>query len=228
MNNKFEENRKLEFLLNKLYHLFFGEKFFKKINFKFDNRNRLDLIKYAIKKNDYKTYLEIGCHLNEIFNEIKIEKIGVDPVSGGNFRGTSDQFFLENNKKFDCIFIDGLHTYQQVRKDILNSLKFLNNNGLIILHDCLPSSISHQRVPRTRYKWNGDVWKAVVETRTKEYLDTYTILADQGLGIIKKRKNTNILNLKDIKIQNLKFKYYYNNYQKIMRTISFEEGIKII
>jgi len=50
MNNKFEENRKLEFLLNKLYHLFFGEKFFKKINFKFDNRNRLDLIKYAIKK----------------------------------------------------------------------------------------------------------------------------------------------------------------------------------
>jgi len=174
------------------------------------------------------SYLEIGCHLNEIFNEIKIEKIGVDPVSGGNFRGTSDQFFLENNKKFDCIFIDGLHTYQQVRKDILNSLKFLNNNGLIILHDCLPSSISHQRVPRTRYKWNGDVWKAVVETRTKEYLDTYTILADQGLGIIKKRKNTNILNLKDIKIQNLKFKYYYNNYQKIMRTISFEEGIKII
>ncbi len=228
MKNKLEENRKIEFFLNKLYHLFFSEKFFKKINFRFDPRGRLDLINYAIKKNNYKTYLEIGCHLNEIFDEIKIEKVGIDPVSGGNFRGTSDQFFKKNNKKFDCIFIDGLHTYQQVRKDIFNSLNSLNENGLIVLHDCLPSSISHQRVPRTRYKWNGDVWKAIVETRTKEHLDTYTVIADQGLGVIKKKKNTEILNLDNSKIQNLKFEYYYYNYQEIMRTISFEEGLKIV
>mgnify|MGYP006960630661 CR=1 FL=1 len=29
-------------------------------------------------------------------NKIEIEKIGVDPVSGGNFRGTSDEFFKQN------------------------------------------------------------------------------------------------------------------------------------
>ena len=66
MKNRHEENRKIEFFFNKLYHLFFSEKFFKKINFRFDERGRLDLIKHAIKKNNYKTYLEIGCHLNEI------------------------------------------------------------------------------------------------------------------------------------------------------------------
>tara|TARA_B100000886_G_scaffold29757_1_gene18759 strand:- start:4268 stop:4942 length:675 start_codon:yes stop_codon:yes gene_type:complete len=223
-----ESNRKVEFFVNKLYHLFFGEKFFKKVNFKFDKRNRLDLIKYAIKKNDYKIYLEIGCHLDYIFNEITIDKTGVDPVSGGNFRGTSDQFFEKNQRKFDCIFIDGLHTYQQVKKDILNSLKFLNQNGIIILHDCLPSCISHQRVPRARYKWNGDVWKAIVEIRTKENLDTYTILADQGLGIIKKKKNTSLLDLTEKDLKKLNFKYYYNNYQKIMRTITFDEGLRLI
>ena len=223
-----ESNRKVEFFFNKIYHLFFGEKFFQKINFKFDKRNRLDLIKYAIKKNDYKVYLEIGCHLDYIFNEVKIDKIGVDPISGGNFRGTSDQFFKKNQRKFDCIFIDGLHTYQQVKKDISNSLKFLNENGIIILHDCLPSCISHQRVPRTRYKWNGDVWKAIVEIRTKEDLDTYTILADQGLGIIKKNKNTNPLDLTEKDLKKLNFKYYYNNYQKIMRTITFDEGLRLI
>ena len=228
MRNKLEENRKIEFFINKLYHLFFGEKFSKKINFNFDSRSRLDLIKLAIQKNNYNTYLELGCHANKIFDKIEIEKIGVDPISGGNFRGTSDQFFLKNDKKFDCILIDGLHTYEQVSKDISNSIESLNEKGIIILHDCLPSCISHQRVPRTRYTWNGNVWKAIVESRTREDLDTYTILADQGLGIIKKRRNTNILNLGDAKIKNLSFRYYYDNYEKIMRTISFEKGLEII
>ena len=48
--NKFEENRKLNFLINKAYHLIFSEKFSKKINFNFERKHRLDLIKYVIKK----------------------------------------------------------------------------------------------------------------------------------------------------------------------------------
>ena len=71
--------------------------------------------------------------MDDVFNHITIEKTGVDPVSGGNFRGTSDEFFSQNSKNYDCIFIDGLHVYQQVIKDILNSIKILNNNGVIIL-----------------------------------------------------------------------------------------------
>ena len=108
-NNKLEQNRKIKFIINKIYHLIFSEKFSKKINFSFDKRNRLDLINHIIKKNNYKQYLEIGCHNDEVFNKIEIDKIGIDPISGGNFRGTSDEFFEKNQKKFDCIFIDGLH-----------------------------------------------------------------------------------------------------------------------
>tara|TARA_X000000368_G_scaffold313718_1_gene251343 strand:+ start:27 stop:716 length:690 start_codon:yes stop_codon:yes gene_type:complete len=228
VKNKFEEKRKLSFLINKFYHLFFSEKFSKKINFNFDNRNRLDLIKHVIKKNDYKNYLEIGCHNNEVFDKIEIEKIGVDPISGGNYRGTSDKFFKKNLKKFDCIFIDGLHEYSQVRKDILNSIEILNKDGIIILHDCLPPSISHQRVPRTRYTWNGDVWKAIVEARTWEHVDTYTVLSDQGLGLIKKEKNSNVLNIGNQSFKKLKYKFFYENYSKIMRTISYDNILEII
>ena len=101
--------------------------------------------------------------------------------------GTSDEFFSRNKDMFDCVFIDGLHTYDQVLKDVKNSLKFLDNNGIIILHDCLPISINHQRVPRTRYTWNGDVWKAIVELRTHKNLEVFTVEADQGLGVIKKK-----------------------------------------
>ena len=222
-DNKLEKNRKTNFLLNKIYHLIFGEKFLKKINFNFDKRSRLDLINDMIKKKNYKKYLEIGCHNNEVFDEIEIDKIGIDPISGGNFRGTSDEFFEKNQKTFDCIFIDGLHEYKQVNKDIVNSIKFLNKDGIIILHDCLPPSISHQRVSRTRYTWKG-----IVEARTWEYVDTYTVLADQGLGIIKKENNTDILKIKGVSFQKLKFSYFYENHSKIMRTISCNDFLNII
>ena len=228
IENKLEQNRKIIFFINKIYHFIFSEKFSKKINFSFDKKNRIDLINYLIDKNKYKKYLEIGCHNNQVFDKINIEKIGVDPVSGGNFKGTSNDFFKKNKSNFDCIFIDGLHEYKQVKKDILNSIKFLNKNGTIILHDCLPKSISHQRVPRTRYSWNGDVWKAIVEARTWKNVDTYTVLSDQGLGIIRKKKNSNVLDLKNISFEKLKFKYFYENYSEIMRTIRYNDFLKKI
>jgi len=228
MINKFEENRKFEFFLNKIYHFLFSEKFFKKIQFKFDKRDRFVLISHLIKKYKLKSFLELGCHLDEIFNKINIEKTGVDPVSGGNFRGTSDEFFSQNKKLFDCVFIDGLHTYEQVIKDVNNSISCLNNGGYIILHDCLPSKIDHQRVPRSRYIWNGDVWKAIVELRTKKELDIYTVIADQGLGVIKIKENSDLLKLNIINFKKLKFKFYYKHHKKIMRTISFDEALEIL
>jgi len=222
--NLLEQKRNFEFLLYKIYHFIFSEKFFKKIEYNFDNsKTRLDLINFLIKKKNYKSYLEIGCHQDEVFSLINIEKIGVDPMSGGNFRGTSDEFFLQNNKKFDCIFIDGLHTYEQVIKDIKNSINFLSDDGTIILHDCLPSKITHQYVPRSRYTWNGDVWKAIVEARTWEEVETYTILADQGLGVITKKKNSERLFIQKNNFKKIKFKYLYHNYKKIMRTITYND-----
>ena len=44
-----------------------------------------------------------------------------------------------------------------MKKDILNSIKFLNNNGFILVHDCLPSTLSSQAVPRYKMLWHGDV-----------------------------------------------------------------------
>ena len=42
--------------------------------------------------------------------------------------------------KFDVIFIDGLHEYEQCQRDCLNSMKFLNDGGIILFHDFLPRS----------------------------------------------------------------------------------------
>jgi len=227
--NSLEQKRNFEFLFYKIYHFIFGEKFLKKINYNFDtSKTRLDLIHYLIKKKNYKSYLEIGCHQDEVFSLVNIDKVGVDPMSGGNFRGTSDEFFLQNKKKFDCIFIDGLHIYEQVIKDIKNSINFLSENGTIILHDCLPSKVTHQYVPRSRYTWNGDVWKAIVEARTWKDVETFTILADQGLGVITKKKNSDLLIMKNKNFKKIKFEYLYYNYEKIMRTITYDNFINLI
>ena len=184
----------IKLFLNRIYYYFFVERFNKKLNIDFpENIKRWDLIQNIIDKKRYDNYLEIGCDKDQSFSKIKVKnKIGVDPVSGGNIRSTSDQFFSTNKSKFDIIFIDGLHHYEQVIKDVNNSLKILNDNGFILLHDCLPRSIAHQAIPRYRGSWNGDVWKALVELRTRSDLDTYTCQIDFGVGIVQKKKNTEI------------------------------------
>ena len=223
-----EKLNKFTKIFRKIYYKTFIENFKGKLNYNFtENFYRWDLIDYLIKKNNYKNYLEIGCDKNQLFSKVNIgNKIGVDPVSGGNVRKTSDDFFKENKSSFDIVFIDGLHTYEQVKRDILNSVNFLLDEGIILVHDCMPDSLGKQAVPRYKMQWNGDVWKAIVDLRQKENLEIYTCEIDQGIGIISKKKNTSILKL-DKPINKLKFKDYFNNYKEYMRVISLEEFKKI-
>ena len=215
--------QKYKFLIKRLLYYIYGEKFFKRLDYDWKKYpSRSEIIQKIIDNKDYKNYLEVGCDKDENFSKINIEKkIGVDPLQGGTQRMTSDDFFKKNNEKFDLIFLDGLHTYEQTIKDIDNSLKFLNNHGVVIIHDCLPKKIWNQIVPRVYGHWNGDVWKAIVHSRTYSYADTYTCIADHGLGIIFKRKNRDLLELKK-DFKNLKFSEYYHNHKKFMNPISYE------
>ena len=223
-----EKLNKFTKFFKKIYYKTFIENFKGKLEYDFpDNYYRWDLIEYLIKKNNYTNYLEIGCDQNQLFSKVVVKnKIGVDPVSGGNVRKTSDVFFKSNKDKFDIVFIDGLHTYDQVKKDILNSVNCLNENGIILVHDCMPDSLGKQAVPRYKMQWNGDVWKAIVDLRQKEDLDIYTCEMDQGIGIITKKKNSSLLIL-DKPIHKIKFKDYFYNYKEYMRVISLTEFKKI-
>ena len=216
--------------INFIFQKFFGEKDIGDIGFSFkDKPNRYQIIQEIILKKQYKTYLEIGCFAGEVFNKIKIEKkIGVDPVSGGTIKKTSDDFFKNNQEKFDCIFIDGLHEFEQVKRDINNSIKYLNNDGVILLHDCLPNNVYDQAMPRCQYNWNGNVWKAIVECRTRNDIDVYTCYADNGIGVIFNRKNSDRLNLNMDDFSKLNFKDYFHNHKKFMKIITYDELFKKI
>jgi hypothetical protein len=190
---------------------------------------RYELVNKVIEKIGAKNYLEIGCFKDECFKEIVCEnKVGVDPMSGGTLRMTSDEFFAQNNEKFDCIFIDGLHEYNQVNQDILNALDCLNDGGVIMLHDCLPTSYWQQTMPPTIIKWNGDVWKSIVRARTYAELDTVVCLIDEGVGVMVKRSNSDILKLKKEDFADLKFSDFVENYESWLRTIEFDEVLEFI
>tara|TARA_B100000900_G_scaffold398019_1_gene398972 strand:- start:3020 stop:3736 length:717 start_codon:yes stop_codon:yes gene_type:complete len=216
--------------INFFFHKYFGEKDIGNIGFYFkDKPNRFEIIQEIIFKKKYKSYLEIGCFANEVFTKIQIEKkVGVDPVSGGTIKKTSDEFFKNNKEYFDCIFIDGLHEYKQVKRDINNSIKFLNKNGIILLHDCLPNNVYDQAMPRCQYNWNGNVWKAIVECRTRNDIDVYTCYADNGIGVIFNKQNFQRLDVDIKNFSKLKFSDYFYNHKKWMNIISYEELIKKI
>ena len=48
---------------------------------------------------------------------------------------TSNQFFNENHKYFDLIYIDGDHSSDQVNIDLVNSWNLLKNGGFLVLDD---------------------------------------------------------------------------------------------
>ncbi|MDA9758568.1 class I SAM-dependent methyltransferase [Candidatus Pelagibacter sp.] len=223
-----EKLNRISKIFNKIYYNIFVENFRGKLEYNFPpNYFRWDLIEYLINKYKYSDYLEIGCDQDQLFSKVRIKnKTGVDPISGGNIRKTSDEFFRENKNKFDIIFIDGLHTYNQVKKDILNSINCLKDEGIVLVHDCMPDSLSKQAVPRYRMSWNGDVWKAIVDLRQNEYLEIYTCKIDQGIGVIKKKRNSSILKLEK-NIKDLKFKDYYKNYVKYLRVVDLKEFQKL-
>ena len=108
-----------------------------------------NMIKWIVKLTNCQTYLELGVEYGTNIHEIKNivnTCVGVDInvseiLDKGNiefYQMTTDDFFLQNKRKFDIIFIDANHEFNQVKKDFNNSLKILNKYGIIILHDTDP------------------------------------------------------------------------------------------
>jgi hypothetical protein len=155
-----------------------------------------DFLNLIIEKKNYESYLEIGVCLGRTFRNIKCKRrLSVDPKENEYVTHvmTSNDFFKENKNKFDLIFVDGLHVYEQVKQDILNSLECLNENGIIIAHDTFPKNEYEERyeyiideqelikvldkykVDYSKYNvrdlsafWMGNVWKSILDLQLED------------------------------------------------------------
>ena len=170
-------------------------------------------------------YLEIGCADDKLFSSVvSNNKVGVDPFAGGTHRMTSDEFFALNAEKFDLVFVDGLHEYQQVRRDVENALRFIEPGGYIALHDMLPRNWIEAHVPCIRQgPWTGDVWKIAFELQKTDGLEFHIVNIDYGVGVIKKlQKNVNLCNLMDLRKKD--YGYYAAN-RKHLPIVEYEDFI---
>ena len=179
-----------------------------------------------IKKKDFSecNYLEIGVFDNKSFSAVPLpmsQKIGVDPLRGGTHRMTSDEFFKKNEMYFDVVFIDGLHSYEQCTKDCINSMKFLNEDGIIIFHDMLPRSQQEEGQNKS-----GDVWKNAYEITKINNSKFVIINIDQGVGILKVNKNSNYVQLPEL--NDKLFNDYINTYKHKLPIVNSEEGLDFI
>lgn len=132
-------------------------------------------------------YLEIGCAENLLFDKVvAARKVGVDPAQGGTHRMTSDAFFASNADGFDVVFIDGLHVYDQVRRDVIGAMRAVGSGGWIALHDMFPRDWIEEHVPQiATSRWTGDPWKVAFELIASPDVDFRLVAADHGVGIVR-------------------------------------------
>ncbi|WP_422746641.1 class I SAM-dependent methyltransferase [Mycobacterium sp. WMMD1722] len=184
--------------------------------------NRIKAVQRALDGRVDPVYLEIGVSRGQAFRQISADvKIAVDPAfkltastraaadakarRTHYFETTSDEFFeneaaLLDRHRIDVALIDGLHTYEQVVRDVEYTVRHLRDDGVIFLHDCNPAFelagrraesydafIATQKGPLVIGLWNGDVWKAIVHLRsTRPDLLVGVLRCDQGVGFVRR------------------------------------------
>lgn len=122
-------------------------------------------------------YLEIGVHRGDSLRlaGAATDIVGVDPVMTPEavfgmpphailVETTSDVFFSSAHAphfpSLDLVFVDGLHQYDQVLRDILNSMALGNDKTIIACDDMLPRDDWEATRGFHEGDWAGDCWKA--------------------------------------------------------------------
>lgn len=206
--------------------------------------NRIALISELMTKKKLNNYLEIGVFNGHVFFKVKSTfKIAVDPrFQFDGFRKMGKVFINPYNifnrfieKKSNDFFaddalrlfaknpchmalIDGMHEYAFALSDVENTLNYLSNDGMIIMHDCNPvtkeEACSFQEWKSRGFKgqWNGDVWKTIVHLRSlRDDINVFVLDCDQGLGIVTKGKPESRLSFSPDQIDRLTYEDFDKN-----------------
>jgi hypothetical protein len=206
-----------------------------------------DIINYLGHKYNLKNYFEISSVINGfIYDKIDNffftkELFLYNPPNNidlPNLRKDTDIQPIDYNvgiekykdNKYDIIFIDSYHTFEQSLLDIEFAYSLLNDNGFIIIHDCSPLS-SNLIGDYKSNAWCGQTYSTFIHFRMKtSYIKTSVVNIDFGCGIISKNnlnkdvfKLDNLLTLKEVS----QWHYFTNNKKKLLNLISVNEFKKL-
>jgi hypothetical protein len=132
-----------------------------------------------------RSYLEIGVLHGDTLALALCPTVGVDPafqitqdVEAGKpslqlFETTSDDFFARNDLRallggpVGMAFLDGMHQFDFLLRDFINTEAACDDASVVLMHDCLPrdalmTGAADETAPsRFPGYWTGDVWKIV-------------------------------------------------------------------
>jgi hypothetical protein len=175
-------------------------------------------------------YLEIGCADNLLFDAVMARcKVGVDPRQGGTHRMTSDAFFAAHagsqaDRRFDVVFVDGLHLYEQVRRDLDGALSVLKRGGWIAFHDMLPRDWLEEHVPQIRTRgWTGDGWKLAFELLASPDVDFRLLAIDHGVLVVRPLTAAPCIPDLSPTLAGERFGYLYRNFA-LLPVVGYDEA----
>jgi hypothetical protein len=179
--------------------------------------DRKAVVRALIQATGARSYLEIGCAENLLFDTVQAaRKVGVDPAQGGTHRMTSDVFFAANDEPFEVVFIDGLHLYDQVRRDVANALKAVPAGGWIALHDMFPRDWIEEHTPQiSTSRWTGDPWKVGFELIQTEGVEFRLLSIDHGVGVVRVLRNGAMLADRHAELTGKRFAWFREHFSEL-------------
>jgi hypothetical protein len=158
----------------------------------------------AMQRSGMQRYLEIGLEAGRTLeNVLAAQRVGVDPnplfdthvlPDGVEIHSIpSDDYFarLPRRTTFDFVFVDGLHTYQQTYRDVINAFRHCPN-GVLLIDDVVPSdwiSAIPDQVESLELRrqhgidnidWHGDVFKVILMLRDHHPELDWVTITDRG------------------------------------------------
>jgi SAM-dependent methyltransferase len=137
-----------------------------------------------------KSYLEIGVDSGATFLKVDVpDKTGVDPNPNtpATHHETSFSFFANTSpeRKWDLVFVDGLHHQESVLFDIMSARRHLAPGGVIVVHDVDPPTLEAGSRTACAGAWCGDVWLTWLRLRRSRIRHWMAVVdADLGIGVI--------------------------------------------
>jgi len=157
------------------------------------------------------------------------------PLSYNISNMLSDEFFktLDENKKYDVILGEGIHTLEQTYIDTQNSIKHLSDNGFILIHDCNPPTEYHARSYEEFLNdpgsWNGQAYKAFIRLKSElNNWSCFVIDEDWGCAILTPRQIIKNRQLTYGIGRNVTWENFNKYRKELLQLISYEEFEQLI
>lgn len=154
----------------------------------------------------------------------------------------ADEIFsklVRSGEKFDLIFIDSYHTYSASLRDLVYGMQLINQNGIILIHDCFPPTKESAWPEFVPGGWCGLTFAAFLDiVLFKHGIHYATVDSDFGCGMIsfdnRLSKISNppldsnlLLEWRRLPLMQ-KYPFFENHHRELLHLISPDQFIKFL